>query len=106
MQFITGIINHNSGVSSITSNVFRYSPEEFSIKGKQIYQAILPDLIKEHGNLGKIVAIDIETGVYAIADKTITAADQIFASSPNAQLWFERIGADSVYKFPAIQPDN
>jgi hypothetical protein len=87
-------------------NQFRYSPEEFSQKGKKIYQDLLPHLSQDPSNHRKIIAIDIETGAYAIADTTIAAADQIFASSPEAQLWFERIGTDSVYKFTNIYPDN
>lgn len=103
---IVNQVGSDSSSAILGASEFRYSPEEFSRKGKKIYQEILPELIQNPSNLGKVVAIDIETGDYAIADKTIAAADQIFASSPNAQLWFERIGADSVYHFTNIHPDN
>ncbi len=80
----------------------KYSPEEFAAKGSQIYrELILPKLSPEHD--GKIVAIDIETGQFELADTTLAAA-KMFEHLPNAQLWFERIGAEGVHKFHSVRP--
>ncbi len=75
----------------------RYSKEEFARRGDQWYQPLRPQI--EPGNLGKIVAIDIETGAFEIADETLTAADRLLARCPEAQIWFVRIGHRVVHRF-------
>ena len=61
----------------MSTNTLRYSPEEFASKGTQIYQEqILPKLGKYFD--GKIVAIDIETGEFELADTTLAAAAKMF----------------------------
>jgi hypothetical protein len=73
-------------------NSLKYTPEEFAIKGAQIYGELgLSELKPEYD--GKIVAIDIETGQFELADTTLEAAAKMFDRLPNAQLWFERIGS-------------
>jgi hypothetical protein len=87
----------------MSDRLLKYSPEEFATKGSQIYQnAILPHLSADCS--GKIVAIDIETGEFAIDDTTLTAAAKVFEHSPNAQLWFERVGSEGVHKFHSVRP--
>jgi hypothetical protein len=87
----------------MSTNTLRYSPEEFSVKGTQIYQnQILPNLAKDSD--GKIVAIDIETGEFELADTTLAAAAKMFERLPTAQLWFERVGAQSVHRFNSVYP--
>ena len=66
-------------MKDMSTNTLRYSPEEFASKGTQIYQEqILPKLGKYFD--GKIVAIDIETGEFELADTTLAAAAKMFAS--------------------------
>ena len=45
----------------------RYSKEELAQRGDFIYQTQIRPQV-ELGNQGKIVAIDIETGVFEVAD--------------------------------------
>jgi hypothetical protein len=76
----------------------RYSKEEFARRGTEIYeQQIRPQV--EKNNTGKVVAIDIETGAFEIADDTITASDRLLAHHPDAQIWFIRIGHRGVHRF-------
>jgi hypothetical protein len=92
----------NSPTSS-PPHILRYSPEEFAEKGTKIYsQIILPRLSSEAD--GKIVAIDIETGEFELADTTLAAAAKMFERSPAAQLWFERVGSESVHRFNSVYP--
>ena len=51
----------------------RYSKEEFARRGDEIYESQVRQQV-EDGNYGKIVAIDIETGTFELADETIEAA--------------------------------
>jgi len=53
----------------------------------------------EADNYGKIVAIDIETGAFTVADNTISATDRLYERYPDAQPWVLRVGHRSVYQF-------
>jgi hypothetical protein len=55
----------------------------------------------EEGNDGRIVAIDIETGAFEVADDIVTASEHLLARYPDAQTWFIRIGHRMVYHFGA-----
>ncbi|MFM2028129.1 MAG: hypothetical protein RLZZ339_2846 [Cyanobacteriota bacterium] len=54
----------------------RYSKEEFPRRGNALYEAQIRSQVEE-GNQGRIVAIDIETGAFELADDTITATDHL-----------------------------
>jgi hypothetical protein len=56
----------------------------------------------EAGNHGRIVAIDIETGDYEVADDSLTAAHRMIERKPDVQLWAVRIGCPAVDKFGAL----
>lgn len=55
----------------------RYSKEEFARRGDEIYESQVRQQVEE-GNHGKIVAIDIETGAFELADDTMTATRQLY----------------------------
>jgi hypothetical protein len=76
----------------------RYSKEEFARRGHEIYeQQVRPQI--EDGNEGKIVAIDIDTGVFEVAEDTLTASDRLLARCPNTQTWFVRVGYRALHRF-------
>lgn len=76
----------------------RYSKEEFARRGQTIYeQQVRPKV--EEGNLGRIVAIDIETGELDVADDPIAASDRLFARCPDAQPWLVRIEHRALHRF-------
>jgi hypothetical protein len=55
----------------------RYSKEEFAQRGDYLYEnQIKPQVEAE--NYGRIVAIDIETGEFELADKILPATDRLF----------------------------
>ena len=54
----------------------RYSKEEFARRGNEIYESQVRSQVEE-GNHGRIVAFDIETGAFELADDTITATDHL-----------------------------
>ncbi|MGI0492648.1 hypothetical protein ACN4EG_12760 [Alkalinema pantanalense CENA528] len=76
----------------------RYSKEEFARRGNEIYESQVRSQV-EAGNHGKIVAIDIETGAFEVADNTIAATDRLYERVPDAQPWVIRIGHRTVYRF-------
>lgn len=76
----------------------RYSKEEFARRGNEIYESQVRSQVEE-GNHGKIVAIDIETGAFELANDTITASDRLLERYPEAQIWRIRIGHKGVHRF-------
>ncbi len=76
----------------------RYSKDEFSRRGTEIYERSIRSKVEEN-NHGKIVAIDIETGAYEIGEDTLTASQQLLSKYPNAQIWCMRIGFRGVHRF-------
>jgi len=78
----------------------RYSKEEFARRGDEIYESQVRQQVEE-GNQGKIVAIDIETGAFEIADDLLTASKRLSARVSDAQTWFVRIGHPAVDHFGA-----
>ena len=76
----------------------RYSKEEFAQRGNHLYETQIRQKV-ESGNHGKIVAIDIETGAFEVANTTIIATDRLYQRYPDAQPWVIRIGHHAVYRF-------
>ena len=77
-----------------------YSKEEFARRGDEIYESQIRPQV-EANNHGKIVAIDIETGAFEIADDTLTASKKLLEKCPDAQTWVVRIGHRAVHRFGA-----
>ena len=78
----------------------RYSKDAFAKRGDEIYETQVRPQV-ETGNYGKIVAIDIETGAFEVADEILTATGNLFQRIPNAQPWIVRIGYRAVHRFGA-----
>lgn len=72
--------------------------EEHARLGTAIYeQQVRPQV--EAGNQGKIVAIDVETGAFEVAEDTLTASQRLLSRYPDAQIWCVRIGHRGVHRF-------
>ena len=76
----------------------RYSKEEFAQRGDRIYQNEIRQKV-ETDNHGKIVAIDIETGAFELAESPMLAVDRLYERNPDAQPWVIRIGPRAVFRF-------
>ncbi len=75
-------------------------PREETVRlGKEIYELdILPQVEADH--FGKYVAIDIETGDWAIANSESDAADRLRAQHPGAvEVLMERVGYRALRSF-------
>ena len=69
----------------------RLSQEEHARLGTAIYeQQVRPQV--EAGNPGKIVAIDVETGAFEVAEDALTASQRLLTRYPHAKIWCIRIG--------------
>ncbi|MDJ0589873.1 MAG: hypothetical protein QNJ72_07740 [Pleurocapsa sp. MO_226.B13] len=76
----------------------RYSKEEFARRGNEIYESQVRQQVEE-GNHGKLVAIDIETGAFEVANTPMEAVDRLYEREPDAQPWVIRIGHRAVFRF-------
>jgi hypothetical protein len=75
----------------------RYSKEEFAQRGDVLYESVVRQQVEE-GNHGRIVAIDIETGAFEVADAPRVAVDRLYERHPDAQPWVIRIGHRAVFR--------
>jgi hypothetical protein len=82
----------------MTKPLPRYSKEEHARRGAELYEQQVRPLV-EPGNQGKIVALDVDTGVFEVADDTLTASRRLLARLPDAQIWCVRIGYPAVHRF-------
>lgn len=78
-----------------------YNKEEFAQRGNEVYEQHVRSQVEE-GNQGKIVAIDIETGQFEVAEDTPVAAERLLSRCPDAQIWFVRIGHRAVHRFGLV----
>ena len=76
----------------------RYSKEEHARRGTALYeQQVRPQV--GAGNHGKVVALDVDTGAFEVAEDTLTASQRLLTRHPNAQIWCVRIGHPAVHRF-------
>jgi hypothetical protein len=76
----------------------RYSKEEHARRGTAVYEQQVRPLV-EAGNHGRIVALDVDTGAFEVAESSLAAAQRLLARCPDAQIWCVRIGHPAVHRF-------
>ena len=70
----------------------RYPKEEFARRGVEIYdRQIRPQV--EAGNMGKFVAIDIESAEREMDSDALAASDRLIARFPDCQTWLVKVGS-------------
>jgi hypothetical protein len=75
----------------------KLSSEEIAHRGKELYEQRLRTQVETTENVGKIIAIDLNTGDYEIDQDLILACDRLKAKHPNTLTWVARVGYDAVY---------
>jgi hypothetical protein len=81
----------------LTSRQPRYTREEVDRRGAKIYEQRVRPLV-EADHQGQVVVIDVETGDFEVADRTLTALDRLLARRPGAQTWGIRVGWPVLHK--------
>ena len=71
--------------------------EEVARRGKELYEGQVRSQV-EGDYVGQVVAIDVETGEFAIGDNSLNASDILLARLPDAQIWFVRVGHRAVHR--------
>jgi hypothetical protein len=75
-----------------------YSPEETARLGDGIYEREIRAKV-EPSHHGQVVAIDVDSGHYAIGGTVVEAAHHLRELFPNAQVWCVRVGYPVVHHF-------
>ena len=78
----------------------RSSAEEVARRGDELYERTIRAQV-EATHHGKVVAIDIETGAYAVDDNALAAARRLRAQYPEAEVWFVRVGHRALHHIGA-----
>ncbi len=75
----------------------RYSAEKTARRGDKIYdRAIRPHVETTH--YGKVIAIDIDTESYIIADNALAASERLLKQYPEAEIWCVRVGHRALHR--------
>ena len=70
--------------------------EETARLGDEIYERDIRQQV-EADHHGEIVAIDVETGSWAIGENVTTAWERLVSQHPDGGFWFVRVGYPAVY---------
>ena len=72
--------------------------EQIAKLGMEIYaQTIMPQLLPAHK--GKYVAIDVHSGDFEVNSDSYAAFAKLKEREPSADVWLERAGSPTAYKF-------
>src|SRR5262245_29215549 len=69
----------------------RLSRQEIARRGDEIYEQKIR-AVMEPECIGQVVAIDVLSGDYEVAKNVVTAADNLKARQPAAEIWLRRVG--------------
>ena len=76
----------------------RYSKEEFARRGNETFERVVRPRLSEQ-DIGKFVAIDIETGAFETDEDEIVASRRLLTRNPEAQIWFRMVGSPYTRRF-------
>lgn len=77
------------------------SDDEFARRGNALFEERVRPHVDVDKEAHKFVAIDIETGDYAIDESDVAATDRLVEQDPEAEgrIWLRRIGSPEAYHF-------
>ena len=74
------------------------SREELARLGTEVYDRCVRPRLRPEDD-GKYVAVDVESGDYEINESDYEAVARLEARRPDADVWLERAGYPTAYKF-------
>lgn len=81
----------------MTTATAQFTPEEVVERGKEIYERAIRHLV-EAGNKGRVVAVDVRSEEYELADDAITSASRLRARMPDAEIFVLRVGYPTLHR--------
>ncbi len=76
---------------------------EIARLGQEIYERDIRRKV-EAGHHGEVVAIDVDSGDYAVADTGLAAADALRERRPAPDVWVVRVGYPTLRTFGGSTP--
>jgi len=75
------------------------SDDKFIQRGNALFESEVRPHLPPEAEDHTFVAIDVQTGAYALADRDIEAIDQLVSQHPDAEgrIWLRRIGTSEAY---------
>lgn len=76
------------------------SDEEFARRGNAIFEERVRPNVDVETEAHKFVAIDVETGTYAVDENERQATQRLLERQPDARgrIWFRRVGFESAHR--------
>ncbi len=74
------------------------SREETARRGGEIYERDIRQHV-EPDRVGRIVAIDVDSGDYAVGDGILAAVERLRSRRPDAAIWSVRVGYRAMWHF-------
>lgn len=81
----------------MSQRVAKYQPGEIMKKGKEIYDRLIRPTM-EAANVGRLVAIDVDSEDFEIGDSSSELTWQLLARRPDAWVAVIRIGGGAVHR--------
>jgi hypothetical protein len=75
------------------------SGEEVQRRAEKLYKDRIRGEVETENNIGKVLAINVETGEYEMDSDEIAAVHRALTKHPNAPLWTMRIGYSAMHSF-------
>ena len=72
--------------------------DEIARLGKEVYERSIRQQV-EADHIGQVVAIDVDSGNFAIGENAIAASEGLRDKHPDAQVWLMRVGHRTLYHF-------
>lgn len=75
----------------------KVSDEEITRRGRELYEKSILSQVEIEGNIGKIIAVNVETGEHTIGNDLVVTSRQLQVKQADAAIWAGRIGFNAVY---------
>lgn len=85
----------------MTTATTEFTVEEVVRLGEEIYyRDILPFI--ELGDEGQVVAVDVRTGEYEMAEDALTSASRLQARVPGSEVFVTRVGYSALHRIRQV----
>ena len=80
-----------------------HSREEIAVRGEELYQRQIRGAVEPH-NRGRFLALDIDSGDYAMGDDELAALDSARRNHPDGTFYLLRVGYPTAAHLGSARP--
>jgi hypothetical protein len=79
------------------------SAKEIARRGQERYEREIRSIVEaDAGNRGKMLALDIDSGEYELADDSLTALNRLKVTHPDASTYILRVGYPAAVRIGSV----